>query len=158
MIKYDSFTIQGHYNVSARHKTTLEFTKENFLTPRGDCILGIKATKAAKDLNDDVKHILRNNGYGYVVLKVEDKIDIIGGRGHPNLTFTNEVKTIIRKSTFISDATLMILANKAARDIDREIVSKLKQGGKGLVIVIASDVPLKDEEILRILVNFNPSL
>ncbi|AWR96548.1 DUF371 domain-containing protein [Acidianus sulfidivorans JP7] len=156
MISYDSFTIYGHHNVLALHRTTLEFTKENYLTPRGDCILGINSTKAIKDLNEKVKEILKNNGYGYVILKVGNYVDIIKGVGNENLSFSNEIKMIIRKSTFISDSTLLIKADKSARDINRNIVNLLKQGNKGLVTIIASDIPLKDEEIFRIFVNLNP--
>ncbi|ARM75027.1 DUF371 domain-containing protein [Acidianus manzaensis] len=158
MISYDSFTIYGHHNVLALHETTLEFTKENFLTPRGDCIIGINSTKAIKDLDNKVKEILKNNGYGYVILKVGNYLDIIKGRGDEKLTFSNEIKMIIRKSTFISDSTLLIKADKSAKDINRDIINLLKQGNKGLVTVIASDIPLKDEEVLRIFVNFNPSI
>ncbi|HIP75502.1 MAG TPA: DUF371 domain-containing protein, partial [Thermococcus paralvinellae] len=35
----------GHENIKATHKSTLEITKEDFLTPRGDCIICIKADK-----------------------------------------------------------------------------------------------------------------
>lgn len=158
MISYDTFLIYGHHNVSALHRTTLEFTKEDFLTQKGDCIIGIRSSKAIKDLSDGLKHILKDNGYGYVILKVGQKIEIIKGRGNKSLTFSNNVKIIIRRSSFISDATLLIQSDKAAKDVDREIVNSLKQGTQGLVIVIASDVPLKDEEIFRIVINLNPSL
>lgn len=158
MISYDTFVIYGHHNVSAKHRTTLEFTKEDYLTPRGDCIIGIKATKAVNDLKEDVKNILKNDGYGYVILKVGEKIDIIKGRGNKELTFTDNIKIIIRKSTFISDSTLLIRSDKAAIDIDREIVNLLRSGNKGLVIIVASDIPLEDKEIFRVIVNSDPSL
>jgi len=47
----------------------------------------------------------------------------------------------------------MIKSDKSARDINREIVRKLKEGSELTAYVIASDEPLKHEEILRILVD-----
>jgi hypothetical protein len=35
----------GHPNVLATHEKTIEITKEDFLTPTGDCIIGINADK-----------------------------------------------------------------------------------------------------------------
>ncbi|BDC18328.1 DUF371 domain-containing protein [Acidianus sp. HS-5] len=153
MIAIDSLEIYGHPNVLGKHRSTLEFTKEDYLTLRGDCILGINSTKAIVDLKEEVKEILRENGYGYVVIKIDDTVDIISGRGNTQMTFSNKIKMIIRKSNFISDSTLLIYSDKAAVDIKREIVNKLRQGSKAKVFIIASDVPLKNEEILRIIIN-----
>ena len=153
MIAVDSLEIYGHPNVLGKHKSTLEFTKENYLTPRGDCIIGINSTKAVADLKDEVKDVLRQNGYGYVVIKIDDILDIISGRGDHQLTFSNKVKIIIRKSSFISDSTLLIHSDKAAADIKREIINKLRQGSKAKVFIIASNVPLKNEEVFRIIIN-----
>ncbi len=153
MIAIDSLEIYGHPNVLGNHRSTLEFTKEDYLTPRGDCILGINSTKAIVDLKDEVKNILRKNGYGYVVIKIDEIVDIIRGRGNEQMTFSNKIKIIIRKSNFISDSTLLIYSDKAAVDIKREIINKLRRGEKAKVYIIASDIPLKNEEVLRIIVN-----
>jgi hypothetical protein len=149
----DTLEIYGHPNVLGKHKSTLEFTKENYLTPRGDCIIGINSTKAIADLKEEVKEILKENGYGYVVIKVNNLIDIVSGRGDKRMTFSNRVKIIIRKSNFISDSTLLVYSDKAAADIKRDIINKLRQGDKAKVFIIASDIPLKNEEILRVIVN-----
>ncbi|MGB9674949.1 MAG: DUF371 domain-containing protein, partial [Nanopusillaceae archaeon] len=36
--------VKGHKLVKATHKSTLEITKDNFLTERGDCIIGINSS------------------------------------------------------------------------------------------------------------------
>ena len=37
------FKAYGHPNITAKHKTTLEFTKDKELSLRGDCIVGVKS-------------------------------------------------------------------------------------------------------------------
>lgn len=43
---------RGHPNIKATHRTTIEVTKDNYLTGRGDCILGIDADKSLKDMKE----------------------------------------------------------------------------------------------------------
>jgi len=50
---------RGHENVKATHRSTLEITTEDFLTPRGDCIICVSADKSLRDLSDDFKEALR---------------------------------------------------------------------------------------------------
>ena len=38
-----TFLAFGHKNITANHKTTLEFTKENSVTKKGDCIIGVNS-------------------------------------------------------------------------------------------------------------------
>ncbi|MBW9140791.1 MAG: DUF371 domain-containing protein [Candidatus Aramenus sp.] len=155
MIAVDWFRILGHANVKAVHRSTLEFTKDNFLTPRGDCILGISSEKAVSDLSQSVKSLIQSGSNVYVVVVVEGAYDIIRAVGSRLLTLSDKNKMIVRKSDFISDSTLAIKANKSAADINRDLVDKLRRGSKGTVYVIASDVALKDEEVLGIVINLN---
>ncbi|MFX1265712.1 MAG: DUF371 domain-containing protein, partial [Promethearchaeota archaeon] len=39
------FRAYGHANVTGSHQTTVEITSESTLTPRGTCIVGIRADK-----------------------------------------------------------------------------------------------------------------
>ena len=157
MLAIDIIKAHGHKNVKATHKSTLEITKDNFLTPRGDCIVGIGSNKAVYDLSPEVKELIKKGAHVYLILKVKDKIEIIHGKGDPRLTLENKEKIIVRKSDFISDATLMIKADKSARDIRRDMVNELKNEETELIAyVIASDSPLEDSKIFRILINGNP--
>jgi hypothetical protein len=149
----DRIRAKGHPNVKASHRTTLEITRDNYLTPRGDCIIGIDADKGLGDLNESVKALIRGGGYVYLVLRVEDLVDIVTGRGSPDLELSDPNRLIVRKSEYISPSTLMIKSDKSAMDINREIARKLKEGSELTAYVIASDEPLKHEEILRILVD-----
>ena len=58
-MKY-SFTCYGHENITCKHKTTLEFTKDKDLSLKGDCIVGVKADFSLKGVKEFIK-ILNNN-------------------------------------------------------------------------------------------------
>ncbi|WP_456373303.1 DUF371 domain-containing protein [Methanocaldococcus sp.] len=126
------FTIRakGHKNISATHKTTLEITKEDYLTPTGHCIIGIEANKSMLDFTDEFKEKLRNAKKIIVEIEVEGIKDTIIGEGHKDLILNHPTDIVIRKSNYICPRTLMINANKSAKDINRKIVKKLKEGKK----------------------------
>ena len=131
-------TAKGHPNVKCTHKTTLEITKEDYLTSTGDCIIGISADKSMLDFPEDFKERLRNANRVVVEILVDDLREVIVGRGHRDLILNHPTDMVIRKSTYICPRTLMISANKSAKDIDREIVRRLREGGK-LIFKITVD-------------------
>ncbi|WP_457753785.1 DUF371 domain-containing protein [Thermococcus sp.] len=129
----------GHENIKATHKSTLEITKEDFLTPRGDCIICIKADKALRDLSDEFKRALKSGKRIRIRIIVDDLVDEIIASGDERLTFENDVSMVIRKSTYIDGRTLAVKADKAAKDIDRRIVEKLKNPNQKAVIELIID-------------------
>ena len=54
------FTAYGHPNITARHKTTLEFTKDKELSLRGDCIVGVKADFSLSEIKKFIKSLKTN--------------------------------------------------------------------------------------------------
>ncbi|WP_258083852.1 DUF371 domain-containing protein [Thermococcus thermotolerans] len=117
---------RGHENVRATHKSTLEFTKEDYLTPRGDCILCIEADKGLNDLSDEFKAALKAGRKLLIRIKVGDLVDEVLAEGSPELILDHPHSMVVRKSEYIDARTLAIRANKAAKDIDRRIVELLK--------------------------------
>ena len=117
---------RGHENVRATHRSTLEFTKEDYLTPRGDCILCIEADKGINDLSNEFKAALRAGKKLLIRIKVGDLADEVLAEGSPGLILDHDFSMVVRKSDYIDARTLAIRANKAARDIDRKIVELLK--------------------------------
>lgn len=117
---------RGHENVKATHKSTLEFTKEDYLTPRGDCILCIEADRGINDLSEEFKAALRAGKKLLIRIKVGDLVDAVLAEGSPDLILDHDFSMVVRKSDYIDARTLAIRANKAARDIDRRIVELLK--------------------------------
>jgi len=129
----------GHENVKATHKSTLEITKEDFLTPRGDCIICIKADKGLKELNEEFKRALKSGKKVRIRIIVDDLVDEIMASGDERLTFENDVSMVIRKSSYIDGRTLAIKANKAAKDVDRKIIEKLKNPNQKVIIELIID-------------------
>jgi len=131
----DEIEFFGHKNLLATHKTTLEITKDNFLTKRGDCIIGIKSNKGAKDLSDFTKSFLRSENKVIIRIIVDDIEERFFAYGSKYLTFLSENSIVIRKSSFVDDRTIAIFSEKAAKDINRLIVEKLISGYKGKLIL-----------------------
>jgi hypothetical protein len=117
----------GHEHVTCRHRTTLEITREGTITPRADCIAGVRADRALIDLGEDFREAARDPEARILVrLRVGEHEERILGRGHPGLSLSHPTDLIIRKSSFTCPRTLMVQADKGARDLDREFVSRLR--------------------------------
>ena len=115
------FFCYGHENILSTHKNTIEFTKDSELTLDGDCIIGIKADFNPQDLIQFLKGKQQIN----CEITVDNIKDIFTFEINPD--FNDEHEIVIRKSDFLSERTLGIKANKAAIDINREIIQKLKE-------------------------------
>lgn len=116
--------------VRALHPTTIEVTKEEHLTARGDCIIGVGSDKGCAGLSDEVKRALRVDGARVLVrLLVEGKRLEVSCRGDSRLSLSNPLEIVIRRSTYVDARTLAVGADRAAIDIPKEIVERLKQPG-----------------------------
>jgi hypothetical protein len=117
----------GHENIQATHYSTLEFTKDTHLSNTGDCILVVAADKGLADLNAEFKAALKKP-HAKLTIKIEagNISEEIHAQGAPKLALTHPREMVIRKSDYSSDRTLGVNADKAARDLSRELVEKLK--------------------------------
>ncbi len=133
----DSFKAYGHRNISATHPSTLEITKDPYLTPTGNCIIAVKSEKACADLSEDVRRAIMNDrSIIKIKLSCDGEKDEILARGSSKLTLKSPMALIVRKSKFICDKTLAIRANKSAKDLSRKLVRKLKEGKELKVEII----------------------
>ena len=126
--KWFKFTAEGHKNIRALHETTFEITKDSYLTPRGDCIIGVKSEASASDLPDWLKNGIRSGGLVLVIICSEGICDSVIGYGSYKIQLSDPRKMIFRKSNYIGPETVMIRASKAAKDIRRELIERLKSG------------------------------
>jgi len=127
MVFFEIIKARGHPHIKASHKTTLEVTKEPNLTPRGDCIIGVSADKAVKELCEEFKNCIhRDNAILIAVIRAHDLWDVILAQGSSRLLLTSDTKVILRKSTYIEPATLGVRASKAASDLRRDLVERLR--------------------------------
>jgi len=132
---------RGHKNIQATHKSTLEFTKETTLTKRGDCIVAVNLNKGLSELDHSFLNICKSKTCKITVtIMCEGISDKIIGYGHPNLSFKHPSDIVIRKSQFICPRTLMINANKAAKDLNRELVESLKNPASKVEIKILAEL------------------
>jgi hypothetical protein len=130
----DEVIFYGHPNIRSLHAKTIEITKDEHLTPRGDCIIGVKANKACADLDESFKHKLKSN---LSVIKIEimvgDESFIISGRGDERLSMLNSNDIVIRKTNFVCPRTMSVLCDKASSDVPRKLVRILQdQQTKGI--------------------------
>jgi hypothetical protein len=130
----DEVTFYGHPNVQSLHGKTVEITKDEHLTLRGDCIVGVRANKACADLNEVLKNRLRSSGS---VVKIEIMVGsesfVINGTGDERLTLQNSHDIVIRKTNFVCPRTMSVKCDRASSDLSRKMVKMLQdKGAKGI--------------------------
>jgi len=117
----------GHENIQATHKTTLEFTKDEHLSKKGDCIVAVAANKALADLNAEFKEKLRKpHAKLTITIEAGEIVEQVNAHGSPQLILTHPTDIVVRKSDYVCSRTLAVRADKAAQDLSRNIVEKLK--------------------------------
>ena len=127
----------GHTNVLSTHKTTFEVTKDSTLSKQGNCIIAVKATKSAADLDTDFKKLLKKEGIKLnVFMETNCLKEVIKASGSSRLTFTNTKDIVIRKSNFVCARTVAIKANKAACEFSRDFVNELKNPNQKVKITL----------------------
>jgi len=133
----EQITAHGHENILATHPTTLMITRDQKLTKKGDCIIAINANKAVADLNIEFKQKLQNpNTKINITIKADNIIEQITAHGSTELNLNNTKDIVIRKSNFISDRTLAINANKAANNLQPELIKKLTNPNQQIKITL----------------------
>ena len=120
---------KGHENVLSLHKSTFEITKDKDLSLSGDCIIGLDIDKSMVDFPQEFKEKLANDDTKVIVeLKTPNASDTIEGFGHHDLSLSHPTDIVCRKSTFVCSRTLMIKSNKAAIDLNRDLIKDLANG------------------------------
>jgi hypothetical protein len=119
----------GHEHVSAAHESTFEFTSDDYLTPAGDCILAIEAdrTPAAFD-TEFVAACQSDDARITAIVEAGGHSQRIVGRGHPDLSFESDRSLVGRTSEYVDERTVMVGADAAAADLDRDLVDALAGG------------------------------
>ena len=120
---------RGHENVAATHGSTLEVTSDDWLTPAGDCILGVDADTVPVEFDDAFVDACRSRAASITAtLRAGGNVAEISGRVHPDLTFDGDRSMVVRTSEYVDDRTVMVGADAAAADLDRGLVAALADG------------------------------
>ena len=123
------FYAYGHHNILATHKTTLEFTKDENISLRGDCIIGVNADFELNKLKRFIKKII-------ITIKTSDKKIEEKIIAEINLNFSSGKELVIRKTDFVSERTFAIRANKAAYELKRPLIDFLKKGENKIAVIV----------------------
>ncbi|MFB6110995.1 MAG: DUF371 domain-containing protein [Halobacteriaceae archaeon] len=125
----ESITAHGHTHVAATHESTLELTTDDYLTPAGDCIVGIEADRAPSAFDrqfiEACQHV---DATIELELEAAGHRETVTGRGDPALTFDSGRSLVCRASEYIDERTVMVEADTAAADLDRPLVEALAGG------------------------------
>ena len=117
----------GHINIQATHRTTLEITEDADLSKNGDCIIAVSASKALTDFDPKFKKLLqRENAELTILIQAGEVAEVVNAFGSSRLVLTHQRDMVIRKSGYICKRTLAIKADKAALGLSRKLVNKLK--------------------------------
>ena len=127
----------GHKEILSLHEKTLEITKDNSLTPQGDCIVGVNSNISCIDLPQKMKERIQNPKSKIIfTLKVEKFTFKIQGQGSKKLTLKHASDIVLRKSAFTCSRTIAINCDKASSDIPKDLVSLLQNPQtKGKMII-----------------------
>jgi hypothetical protein len=138
---FEELVAQGHANVLGTHRMTFEITKDHDLSKRGDCVIGVNANKGPTDFSFEFKKACRREGARMTIrLEASGEIEIIHGLGSHNLSFAHPNEMVGRKSSFTSDRTIMIRADKAACDLNRRLIQTLRSPETRLTAQILVEV------------------
>ena len=118
----------GHEHVTATHESTLEVTSDDWLTPAGDCIVGVGADRVPADFDPAFAAACREGAPMVAELRTPNHEATVRGRGDPDLTFESDRSAVVRTSDYVDDRTVMVGADAAAGDIDRDLVAALSDG------------------------------
>ncbi|KAB7514752.1 DUF371 domain-containing protein [Halosegnis rubeus] len=130
MPETETVRARGHEHVSAEHASTWELTSDDWLTPAGDCILGIEADTTPADF--DAAFVAACQSHDATVeatLRVGDREQTVVGAGHPELSFESDRSLVARTSGYVDDRTVMVNADTAAEGVDQALVDALAEGG-----------------------------
>jgi hypothetical protein len=123
----ERIAFHGHPMVRSLHPTTIEITTEANLTERGDCVVGVGATKGCNQLSETLKTALRSDRAKVTIrVLVGEEAFVFTAEGDRGLELSHPHDMVIRKSRFVSDRTLAVGASAAAKDLPRSLVSKLR--------------------------------
>lgn len=140
----EEFECRGHPLISGRHRTTLEITRDESLTPKGDCIVGVSSTKGAADLSGEFKRILANDDSILVTVLSAGGIEVkISSRGSSVMDLDHPTDMVWRRSGFVCGRTVGIFSDNTAETLPRELICHLSGGGTMKVRMIAS-IPRSD--------------
>jgi hypothetical protein len=130
---HERIRAQGHENVQGKHGSTVEVTTDDWLTPAGDCIVGVEADKTPAEFGEAFVGACQSADARitaeFTVETADGTLtDTIVGRGDPDLTFEGDRSLVGRTSQHTDDRTVFVDADGAAAGLDRDLTEALSDG------------------------------
>ncbi len=133
-MKY-SFSAKGHANILATHKSTLEITKDESLTTKGDCIIAVGADFSLEKIQEVIKNC--QNEKIMLTIKAAGITEQITANVNKDFSSTKDI--VFRTGGFSSERTLGTRCDKAAASLNRGLVNLLKHYGQTATITLQSE-------------------
>ena len=142
MEKTEIITAYGHSFIQATHKTTFEITRDTHLTKKGDCIIAVKADKNLMGLSRDFKETARKpDAKITITIEAGKESETITASSNPRLSFDHPTDMVVRKSNYVCSRTLAVKADKAAKDLSKKLIEKLRNPNQEVKIMLTVNVP-----------------
>ena len=126
------FQCRGHHGISATHDKTLEFTRDERITRRATCVLGVAS-------NHDDEALLTLRGDVEVTVAAGDLTDRFTATISP--FFLGDDSLVIRRGPALRARTFASDASKGSLDIDRDLVAQLADPDVELTVTIRAVGP-----------------
>jgi hypothetical protein len=104
--------------------------------------VAVNSDKAAVDLSPKFKEAIRKAKASLTITIQADRTkEVALAFGNAQLSLTHATDLVVRKSDFISDRTLAIRADKAAKDFSMSLVKKLQSPKQEVTITLTIETP-----------------
>ncbi len=128
---------RGHPNVTGRHPTTFEISRDNHLSSQGDCIIGISAETGASGLPPAFRERLaRDDAVLLTRLSCGEHVVTVTSQGSSAMTLDHPADLVWRRSSYVCGRTVGIRSDMTARDLPRGFIACLQEGAE-LVVEMA---------------------
>jgi uncharacterized protein len=128
----------GHPLVLGTHPTTFEVTREDHLTRKGNCIIGIAADKGCAGLSPAFKAVLaHDDAHLITMLACHGEKVKIHSRGSALMLLDHPTDMVWRKSTFVCGRTIGIRSDYVALTFPKGLLQNLKAGKEMEVTLVA---------------------
>ncbi len=129
---------RGHSLVLGTHPTTFEVTRENHLTKKGNCIIGISADKGCDRLSAEFKQVLTHDDAVLITrLLCDGETAEIKSRGSSQFILDHPTDIVWRRSSFVCGRTIGIMSDHTAATLPGSLVANLIAGKKMIIIMTA---------------------
>ena len=124
----------GNPKITATNASMIKLTNGNDVD---DATIGVRANKACADFPEDFKRAIKTPDKNLeIVIESDDEMIAFSAYCSPALKLIDSNHISINKTDLIDDKTVAIVSDKAAADLDRDFVEKLKDPNSKIKVVL----------------------